>query len=103
MTTVSVNPGNCKYTVLIKAEKVEGGKLNISLSTECKMVLKMLDDISLLDMRTIFTNHINNPVYRSASKHLKHAACPVPCAILKAAEVELGLCLADDIKIEFKS
>lgn len=101
MTKVRVNSGNCDFHVSITAEKREGEKISVSLDTKCEMVLKMLEDISLLEMRSIFTNHLNNPVYRSAAKHLKHAACPVPCAILKAAEVELGLCLPEDVTIKF--
>jgi GH15 family glucan-1,4-alpha-glucosidase len=61
----------------------------------------MLEDISLLDMRQLFSNHISNPVYRSAAMHLKHTACPVPGAILKAAEVALGLCVPEDVTISF--
>lgn len=102
MTKVKLNSGNCNNTTLITAEKVKGKKVNITLDSGCEMVMKMLDDLSSLEMRSIFANFINNPVYRSASKHLKHTACPVPCAILKAAEVELGICLPDDVHIKFK-
>jgi hypothetical protein len=101
MTKVKVNSGNCGFSVLITAEKVNGKLVNISLESECEMVMKMLEDISSIEMRQLFTNHINNPVYRSAAMHLKHTACPVPGAILKAAEVELGLCLAEDVNISF--
>lgn len=101
MTKVKVNAGNCGHTVLITAKKEKGGKIAISLETGCDMIMNMLEDISLLDMRSLFTNHITNPLYRSAAKHLKHAACPVPCAVLKAAEAELGLCLPQDVTIQF--
>ena len=101
MTKVKVNSGNCGFSVLITAEKVNGKVVNISLESECEMVTNMLKDISSLEMRQIFANHINNPVYRSAAMHLKHTACPVPAAILKAAEVALGLCVPEDVNISF--
>jgi GH15 family glucan-1,4-alpha-glucosidase len=101
MTKVKVNSGNCGFSVLISAEKVKGKTVTIYLDSECEMVMNMLKDISSLDMKQLFTNHMNNPVYRSAAMHLKHTACPVPGAILKAAEVELGLCLAEDVNISF--
>ncbi len=101
MTKVKVNAGNCGFTVTVTAEKGRGKKIIISLDTECEMISEMGKDISGLDMRSLFTNHMNNPVYRSAAKHLRHAACPVPCAILKAAEAELGLCLPEDVIIRF--
>jgi len=65
------------------------------------MVLSMLDDISLLDTRAAFTGYLNNPVYRSAAMHLKHVACPVPMGILKALEVEMGLCVPKEVSIKF--
>jgi hypothetical protein len=102
MTKVIVNAGNCGFSVTITVEKGEDKKVRVSLDTECEMVTEMLEDISLLDMRALFSKHFANPVYRSADKYLKHAACPVPCAILKAAEVELGLCLPEDVTIRFE-
>ncbi len=102
MTKVSVNSGNCGFSVTISVEKEGGKKVRVSLDTECEMAAEMLEDISLLDMRVLFSKHFANPVYRSADKYLKHTACPVPCAILKAAEVELGLCLPEDVTIRFE-
>ncbi len=101
MTKVKVNSGNCGYSVLITAQKVNGTIVEISLESECGMVMNMLNEISLLDMRLLFTNHIVNPVYRSAAMHLKHTACPVPFAILKAAEVALDLCVPENVNITF--
>ena len=101
MTKVIINSGICGFTVTVTAEKQEGKKVRISLETECEMVTGMHEDISLLDMRAVFTGHLQNPVYRSAAMHLKHPACPVPAGILKAIEVELGLCLPKDAVITF--
>jgi len=101
MTKVTINPGICGFTVTATAEKEEGKKVRISLETECEMVMNMREDISVLDMRASFAGHLQNPVYRSAAMHLKHAACPVPAGILKAVEVELGLCLPKDAAITF--
>jgi hypothetical protein len=103
MTKVTVNSGNCGFSVVVKVQKGQGKEVCVSIETECEMVMKMLKDISLISMKNLFTNHANNPVYRSAGKYLEHPACPVPVAILKAAEVELGLCLPGDITIKFKN
>ena len=99
MTRVIVNSGICGFTVNVSAEKNKDKSVRISLDTECEMVQKMRDDISRLDMQAAFTGLSSNPVYRSAGKHLKHVACPVPSAILKAVEVELGVCLPKDVNI----
>ncbi len=102
MTKVTVNPGNCGFSVTITARKMENKKVSISLDADCETVMAMQEDIELIDMRTLFSKHFANPVYRSADRHLKHVACAVPCAILKAVEVELGLCVAEDVTIRFE-
>ena len=101
MTTVIVNSGACGYSVTIKAEKGKDGKITISLATDCEMVTKMLEDIAIVDRFATLTGFQNNPVYRSASKNLKHVACAVPSAILKAIEVEAGLNVPKDVVIRF--
>ncbi len=101
MTTVVVNAGACGYSVTITVEKKADGKTSVILDTDCEMVRKMNEDISVLERFAPLTGFMNNPVYRSASKHLKHIACLVPSGILKALEVEAGLNIAKDASIIF--
>ncbi len=101
MTKVIVNAGACGFTVTITAKKTKDKKIHVSLDTECEMVKKVQEDISMLDLRAAFTNHLNNPVYRAAAKHIKHVACPVMSGILKAVEVEAGLSVSKDASIVF--
>lgn len=101
MIKIIVDSGICGFTVEITAKKDKDKKINISLDTECEMVKEMLEDISTLDLRDALSGYLNNPVYRSASKHISHVACPVPAAILKAIEVQAGVCLPQDVNIKF--
>lgn len=101
MTKIAVDSGICGLSVIVSVEKGKDKKVTVSLETECRMVNKMLEDISELDMMVAFTGFLNNPVYRSAAKHIKHVACPVPSAILKAVEVETGLCIPKDVSMVF--
>jgi len=101
MTTVFVNSGACGFTVTIKAEKGKDKKILVALDTTCEMVQKMLADIARVDHRVTLMGFRDNPVYLSAAKHLKHVACPVPSAILKAIETEAGLNVPKDARIEF--
>ncbi len=101
MTRVIVQSGICGFSVTVTAEMGMDKKVRISLETECEMVMKMNEDLTALDLRAAFTGHLNNPVYKSAAQRLKHVACPVPSGILKALEVELGLCLPKDAGILF--
>jgi hypothetical protein len=101
MTKVIVNSGACGFTVTITAEKGMEKRVLIFLDTACEMVRKMQTDIASVDRMVTLTGFVDNPVYRSASKHLKHVACPVPSAILKAIETEAGMNVPKDVQIEF--
>ncbi len=102
MATVIVQSGSCGYSVTITAEKGTDKKVSISIQTECEMIKKMEGDLQGLDRLTVLTGFHHNPVYASAARHLKHVACPVPSAILKAIEVEAGLNIAKDATIVFQ-
>jgi len=101
MTRVIVNSGACGFTVTITVEKRKEKKIAVSLDTACEMVQKMFEDIATVDQRVALIGFRDNPVYQSAAKHLKHVACPVPSAILKAVETEAGLNVPKNAKIEF--
>ena len=101
VTKVIVNSGACGFTVTVRAEKGKDKKVQISLDTACEMVQKMLADIATVDQRVTLVGFRDNPIYLSAAKHLKHVACPVPSAILKAIETEAGLNVPKDARIEF--
>lgn len=101
MTKVIVNSGACGFIVTITAEKGKDNKVSISIETECEMVKKMEGDLLDMDRLALLTGFHHNPVYASAARHLKHVACPVPSAMLKALEVETGLNVPKDASINF--
>jgi hypothetical protein len=101
MTKVVVHPGVCGFSTTVIAEKGREKKIHLSLETDCEMVRKMAEELSVLDMMAVFTRFLDNPVYRSASRHLKHVTCPVPGGILKAMEVEAGFAVPKDVSITF--
>lgn len=101
MTKVRVEAGACGFAVDVTVRMDRDKNFHVSLDTECEMVKKMAGEIALLEFRAPFASILHNPVYRSASKHLKHPACPVPSGILKAIEVEAGVCLPRPVSIEF--
>ncbi len=101
MTKLIVRSGACGYPVTVKVEKGKDGKFFLSLDTECEMVKKMLEDIASLDRFAPLAGFLNNPVYQSAAKHIKHAACIVPSGILKALEVEAGMNVPKNAGITF--
>ena len=102
MTRVVVKAGACGFTSVIRAEKGAERTIDVSVQSGCAMVQKMAAEIASLGRRDALTGLLNNPVYLAAGRHLKHAACPVPAAVLKALEVEAGLNVPKDATIVFE-
>ncbi|MBI4771144.1 MAG: hypothetical protein HY784_12220, partial [Chloroflexi bacterium] len=50
----------------------------------------------------VFRPMDESAVYQSAARHIRHTACPIPAAILKAIEVEVGIALPRDVHIQFQ-
>jgi hypothetical protein len=103
MTRVVIRSGSCGFTATVTAKRGPDRKVHITLDSDCEMVRRMRDDVRELEMTAALTGFANNPVYRSAAKHLKHVACPVPSGILKVIEVETGLNVPRDATIVFAS
>ncbi len=101
MTTVIVHSGACGFSTTITVQKQKDGKMTLALDTSCEMVKKLIEEIAVLDRFAPLAPLSNNPVYKAAGKHLKHAACPVPSGILKALEVEAGLNVEKNASIQF--
>ena len=102
MTRVVVKSGACGFTSVIRAEKGPERTVDVCVESGCAMVQKMAAEITRLGRRDALTSILNNPVYLAAGRHLKHAACPVPAAVLKALEVEAGLNVRKDATITFE-
>lgn len=99
MSIIKVYPGACGLETTIEAKKVAPAHVHISIKSDCKSINDM--KIGIVDaMNDLYNGFENSKVYKKANEHIKHGACPVPCAILKAVEVEAGLAVAKDIRIE---
>lgn len=101
MTRVDVTAGACGFSAVIRAGKGPNRTVDIAVETGCAMVQKMAAEIANLGRGAALTGLLSNPVYLAAGRHLKHAACPVPAAVLKALEVEMGLNVKKDATIIF--
>jgi len=101
MTKIVINPGACGMPVTVEVEKKDAKTYAVNIGSECKMVVRLGKEIAELTMLDAFKRLLDNPVYTKAAACLKHVACPVPSAILKALEVEAGLNLPKDVSITF--
>ncbi len=105
MTRVEVLAGVCGHAVVIEAVKLDGAHVRVTVDSACEQVMAMNPDLVRLQWRgkghTVFKRMTESVVYQSAARHIRHAPCPIPAAILKAIEVEVGLALARDVTITF--
>jgi hypothetical protein len=101
MTKVKVKCGACGFSAMVTAAKGPDKKIAVSVQSDCEMAKKLGEDIASLDAAAYFAGFLNNPVYKSAARHLRHVTCPLPGGILKAIEVEAGLNVKKDSSIEF--
>lgn len=103
MVTVYVDPGICGLNTVIRAYRLQRESVGITIKSDCKHVMALEDELQRLDLKDIVKVPINkNTIYEKASKCYLHPSCPIPCAVIKAAEVALELAAKKDVKIEFK-
>lgn len=74
----------------------------MKISSECERISKMAEVLGELDMFEVFKPLTESQVYRAAAQTVKHTACPVPSAILKAVEVAAELALPKDVVIKIE-
>lgn len=103
MTTVKVQPGICGLLTEIQAESDDGQNVRLALESECPAITAMGGELPTVDgYSAAFAKFSESPVYQAAEKHFKHAACPVPMAMIKAVEVACGLALPKDVDVSIE-
>ena len=102
-TCVSVNAGICGFTCRIKAWKIDKKAVGLEISeSECQQIQDFSELLNQLSLNEIFMPITRNPVYLAAEQSGCHSSCPIPAAVLKAAEVAMEMALARDASIQFE-
>lgn len=106
MTVVKVKAGACGFVSRITATRENKREIHIAIESDCESVCDLgfvLQETGLLGLKEIMsTKREVNRVFRLAEENIPHSACPVPAAILKAAEVAVGVNLPSPVAIEFE-
>ncbi|MDX9958817.1 MAG: hypothetical protein AB7T74_05005 [Clostridia bacterium] len=101
MSTCTVDAGICGLGSTIRATSEDGQTCTLVIESECEAIRAMGEELRELDGYSVaFLPFDRNPVYQAATAHYKHAACPVPSAIIKAVEVACGLALPKDVTMK---
>lgn len=100
MTETIVCMDNCGLQTKIEAELSDDGKVNLKITSNCKSIKELSEELTAVDpFRLCGQQIINSEIYIAASKFLRHAACAVPPAIVRAVEVESGMALPGETLI----
>lgn len=107
LTRMKVTAGACGFETIITSVKDGKRGVRIELKSDCESVQELgliLERGEALQMGELMARgEAKNRVLRAASEALPHSGCPVRVAIIKAAEVELGLAVPRSVTMEFES
>ena len=99
---ISVEPGICGFCCQVEARRQDKQRAIVKIKgSQCELIQKMAENLQEGTVSVIFTPHSSNPVFKAAELAGCHLTCPVPVAVLKAAEVALELALPKDACISF--
>ncbi len=103
-TKLVVDAGICGNTTTIDVVGLPGRKVTVTVTSDCEVVSKMSEGLKELDWLSLWKQDGDGySAYKAASQSTRHFMCPVPVAILKAIEVEVGLALPKDVAFSFKT
>jgi hypothetical protein len=89
-TTFTADNLRCAHKTKIVAEKKEGGKISVSITSSCKDIQLYSKAMKEIHVRDIAKRIQENPVYMIASP-VVGPECAVPCAVISAVWTEAGL------------
>lgn len=101
-TTIEVDSGVCQSKTVITAEMDENMDIVFKVKSTCAAVREMakgLEAVPLFD--AIAMPFSENCIYAKCAA-LEHVSCPVPCALIKAAEAAGELALKKSATITFQ-
>ncbi len=103
MITVTVNAGACGMKTVIRAKSDDMQKAAVSIDSGCPAIQKIAAEIGEIDaMSEVFGKVGETSIYEISRRYCRHAACPVPAAVIKAVEAACGLALPKDVRIDIE-
>ena len=102
MTRVVVDAGICGFNVTVEVAKLSPQTVQMAIASECEIASKIGAQLREVDWRDALSRR--GTLWATNLRQCPaHVACPVPMAILKAIEVEVGAALPRDVVIRFES
>jgi hypothetical protein len=70
--------------------------------SECEHIQRLSEQIKAISTKDLFAPVSRNPVFVAAEGSVCHTSCPIPVAVLKAAEVAMDMALPQNVLIQFE-
>jgi hypothetical protein len=100
---LAVDPGICGFPCLVKARKLDARKVALQIAeSDCGQIQRLSERLTEMSLHDLFLPATRNPVYVEAAASSCHPSCPIPAAVLKAAEVAMDMALPKDVYIRFE-
>ena len=101
MTIVNVNAGSCGFITEVRVQKIDSYRVNVRVISQCEMITNWGSELGTIFWKENLRSIRDSYVFECAFDHIRHIACPVPIALLKAIEVEVGIETPADVSISF--
>lgn len=105
MTKVVINPGICNLITKVTASSEDQTEVILKVASGCEAINKMMKELgdTFDAFELCLTRPGTGPLYEYAAEHFPgHASCPGISGIIKCAEAECRLALAQDATIHFE-
>ncbi|HSJ56815.1 MAG TPA: hypothetical protein VLC95_06525 [Anaerolineae bacterium] len=100
MAKAEITSGVCGFTATVRAT-MEGRKVKLAIESDCDAIQRLAEELTEVEPFKEITFRGEGPRALDAGRrHCYHPACPVPVGIIKAVEVEAGLALPAEARIE---
>ena len=103
MARAEIDSGICGYTASVET-RMEGRRCVLSIESECVAIQRLAEALPDVDPFQEISCRGEGPrTLKLGAEHCYHPACPVPVGIIKAVEVEAGLALPAEARIELST
>lgn len=103
MAKARVNSGICGFTTEINAIADDNYRVLLQITSECALIRRLAGELTSVEaFGEVSAPITETATYQVAARCRLHAACPVPCAIIKSIEVSAGLALPLDVTIQLE-
>ena len=102
IVVLKVEPGICGFSCQVRAKRTKRRSVQLEIAgSECKQILALSENLPEMSVAELFIPVTKNPIFQAAEKAGCHLSCPIPTALIKAAEVALELALPKEAWISF--